>query len=453
MLSAIVMAAGKGTRMNSNHAKTMHKVLDKPMIGHINDTLDSLSVNRKVFVVGYDGDSIRNYLKDSCQYATQEELLGTAHAVMQASQLKDEEGKTLIINGDCPLIQKETYQKMLDASEEYPLVLLTVKLEDPAHYGRIVRDDNGDVQAIVERKDCSKEQIEINEINVGIYCVDNQLLWKYIYEIDNNNKQHEYYITDLVKVFKKHGHKVTAVVSDDKDEMQGINSPSELASANKWLQNKINSQHMANGVVLVDPQNTYIGPDVKIGQDTTIYPNVRIEGKSVIGNDNIIEEGTVIINATIGNGNKIISSRVTDSQLDNNISLGPNSHLRNNCHIYDNCRIGNFVEMKNVEFGTGSKCAHLTYVGDATVGEKCNFGCGVVTVNYDGKNKFRTTIGNHVFIGSNVNLIAPVTIADNTVLAAGSTITDDVAEGDMAIARSRQQNKKGYGEKYLNKQH
>ena len=209
---------------------------------------------------------------------------------------------------------------------------------------------------------------------------------------------------------------------------------------------------MNNGVTIIDPDSTYISTDAVLSIDTIIYPNVRIEGKTVIGQNNVIEEASCIINSKIGDNNHIIASRITDSEVGSNVTVGPNAHLRNNCKIGDNCRIGNYVEMKNTIFGKGSKCAHLTYVGDSTVGQNCNFGCGVVTVNYDGKNKHRCTIGNHVFVGSNVNLIAPVTIGDYAVLAAGSTVTDDVEEKDMAIARCRQQVKKGYGFKYLNKQ-
>ena len=450
MTSAIVMAAGKGTRMHSQHGKTMHKLLGKPMIEHICDTLEKLQVENKVFVIGFDGESIKNHLKERCDYAIQQPQYGTAHAVAQAKQLENEKGKTLIINGDCPLISVETYQKLLEKASEYPLVVLSTVLEDPASYGRIIRNENSEVLAIVEKKDCSSQQLAVKEINAGIYCVDNELLWKYLPEVNNDNAQKEYYITDLVKIFRSHGHKVTALIGDS-EELQGINSMEELAKATKWLKEKINRYWMNQGVQIVDPDNTYIGSDVQIGQDTVIYPNVRIEGKTVIGCDNTIEEGCYFNNAQIGNNNTIIACRITDSSVASGNKIGPNSHLRNGCQIGNNCRIGNYVEMKNTIFSDGSKCAHLTYIGDTKVGKKCNFGCGVVTVNYDGKNKYHTEIGDNCFIGSNVNIIAPVTIHDNTVLAAGSTITKDVLEGEMAIGRVRQENKPDYGFKYLNK--
>ncbi len=451
MISAIVMAAGRGTRMNSKHAKTMHKILGKPMIEHTYEVLEKIGVENKVFVVGYGKETIMDYFQDKVQYAIQEPLLGTAHAVMQAWQLKDNKGKTLIINGDCPLITEKTYRLLLEkTTKEYPLVVLTTVLEKPESYGRVVREGD-QLLEIVERKDCNEKEVEIKEINAGIYCVDNELLWQYLPEVDNNNNQKEYYITDLVKIFRKHGHKVMPLLIEDYEELQGINSMSELASATRWLQMKVNSYWMDKGVNIVDPERTYISTDAVIGSDTIIYPNVRIEGKAIIGEDNVLTEGTYLENVVFGNSNVIKSSRITDTRIGNNVTVGPNSHLRNECEIADKAHIGNYVEMKNVKFGHDSKCAHLTYLGDATVGEYCNFGCGVVTVNFDGKNKFRTEIGDHVFIGSNVNLIAPVKIGDYTVLAAGSTITADVEEGDLAIARVRQEIKPGYGFKYLNK--
>ena len=450
MISAIIMAAGKGTRMNSDQPKVLHKLLGKTMIDYTVDKLKEIGVDNIVAVVGYQREEIMKHLDNKIDFAIQDPQLGTGHAVSCASQLKDKTGSTLIVNGDCPLITIDTYQKLLTANKQYPLVVLTTLMDDAGSYGRVIRNKDDEVIKIVEYKDCNLLEKEVKEINAGIYCVDNQLLWQYLPLLKNNNAQKEYYITDLIDLFNSNGLKVGAIIGDQ-DELQGINNRQQLAQATKWLKNKVNNDLMQQGVSIVDPDNTYISADACIGKDSIVYPNVTIEGKCIIGERNIIEAGSYLKDVNIANDNVIKSSRITDSTMGSNNTLGPNSHLRNQCVIENNTRIGNFVEMKNVHFGSGSKCAHLTYVGDANVGENCNFGCGVVTVNYDGKNKFHTEIGNHVFIGSNVNIIAPVTISDNVVLAAGSTITEDVAEGDMAIARSRQEVIKGYGKKYLDK--
>lgn len=323
MISAIVMAAGKGTRMHSDLAKTMHKVLGKPMVDHIYETLKKLSVDNIVYVVGYGADTIKQHMGNKVTFALQQPQLGSGHAVMQADALKGYKGKTLIINGDCPLITTETYSKMLKQADEYPLVLLTVKLDDPAHYGRIVRDKEGNVLRIREFKDCSPEEAKINEINAGIYCVDNELLWQYLPEIKNDNAQKEYYVTDLVGLFNAHGHKVTAVVSEDPSEMSGINNRKELVAATAWLRDKVNSYWLDQGVEIVDTSSVYISTDVKIGKDTIIYPNVRIEGNTVIGESNTITEGTFIDNSVIGNGNTIISSRIVNCEIGDDLTIGP----------------------------------------------------------------------------------------------------------------------------------
>ncbi|MBQ3383809.1 MAG: NTP transferase domain-containing protein [Erysipelotrichaceae bacterium] len=323
MISAIVMAAGKGTRMHSDLAKTMHKVLGKPMVDHIYETLKKLDVDNIVYVVGYGADTIKQHMGDKVTFALQQPQLGSGHAVMQADVLKGYKGKNLIINGDCPLITTDTYSKMLKQAEEYPLVLLTVKLDDPAHYGRIVRDEEGNVLRIREFKDCTPEEAKINEINAGIYCVDNELLWQYLPEIKNDNAQKEYYVTDLVGLFNAHGHKVTAVVSDDPSEMSGINNRRELVAATAWLRDKVNNYWLDQGVEIVDTNSVYISTDAKIGKDTVIYPNVRIEGNTVIGESNTITEGTYIENAVIGNGNTIISSRIVNCEIGDDVTIGP----------------------------------------------------------------------------------------------------------------------------------
>ena len=451
MKSAIVLAAGKGTRMKSSLSKVMHPVCNKPMIGHIVSTLEEAGVQRIVVVVGHGAESVKEYLKDRVEYALQEPQLGTGHAVMMADMLKDETGDTIVLCGDGPCIQKETIQKVFEANVDYSATVVTSVLADGARYGRIVRNEKGLVEKIVEAKDCSEEQLNIKEINTGIFCFKNQLLFEGLKEIKNENAQNEYYLTDLLEIFNGHGYPVNAMVLKDSDEAMGVNDRVDLAKANAWMRQHINHQHMLNGVTLIDPLNTYIDRDVVIGEDSVIYPNVTLQGNTTIGKNVTILPGSFLVNAIIEDNVVIDSSRITDSKVGARSSVGPMSHLRNNCEVGENCRIGNFVEFKKTQFGNNSKCAHLTYVGDATVGENVNFGCGVVTVNYDGKNKFRTVIKDGAFIGSNCNLIAPVTIGKNALLAAGSTITNDVEDGDMGIARNRQENRVGYGTKYKNK--
>lgn len=451
MRSAIVLAAGKGTRMKSDKCKVMHEVLHKPMIGHIVESLRKANVDRIVVVVGHGAESVKEYLKDSVEYALQEPQLGTGHAAMQAEMLKEEKGDTIILCGDGPCIQSETILKVFEANKDHACSVVTAVLEDGARYGRIVRNEKNLVEKIVEAKDCSSEELEIKEINTGIFCFKNELLFEGLKEIKNNNAQNEYYLTDLVEIFNKKGLSVNAMVVDDVDETMGVNDRVDLAKAQKWLKQHVNKKHMMNGVTLIDPDNTYIDTEVSIGVDSVIYPNVHLEGNTVIGNNVTIFPNSYLRNAVIEDGAVIDSSKVVESKVVANSTVGPMSHLRNNTVVASNCRIGNFVEFKNTNFGEGSKCAHLTYVGDSDVGKGVNFGCGVVTVNYDGKNKFRTTIKDGAFIGSNCNLIAPVTIGENALLAAGSTITSSVEDGDMGIARSRQSIKKGYGTVYKNK--
>lgn len=450
MKSAIIMAAGKGTRMKSHLPKTMHKLCDKPMVGHIVDNLKAAGAERLVTVVGYGAEVLQEYLQDKTEYALQQPQLGTGHAVMQATQLKEEDGITLVVNGDCPLISKETFKMMYDNLKDNAMLVLTAVLPEGKQYGRVVVDENMNLSKIVEYKDCNDEELSITEINTGIYAFNNKDLFANLTKLSQNNQQQEYYITDLVAILKNQGKKVKAIRIADYQEASGINDPYELHQANRWLQQKINKQHMLNGVIIVNSDNTYISADATIGAETVIYPNTYILGKTKIGVGCTIMS-SYLDNSQIGDRCHVEYGKITDSQLGNDITVGPFAHLRNNCVIEDHNRIGNFVEIKNSHFKDHTKCAHLTYIGDSEIGSRVNIGCGVVTVNYDGAHKFKTVVGDDAFIGSNVNIIAPVTVGDKAVLAAGSTITDDVEAGAMAIARSHQTTKPGYGIKYKNK--
>lgn len=451
MRSAIILAAGKGTRMKSELPKVMHPILSEPMIVHITTHLSRIHVDQSIVVIGHKGEVIQDCLKESVLYAWQHEQMGTGHAVQQALPVLNEEGDTIILYGDVPCIQSETMEKIFEENKDYDMSVYTAVLDDAKQYGRIVRDMQGNVSAIVEYKDCNESERLINEINTGIYCVKNKALHKYLKLLKNDNVQKEYYLTDLVSIIRENGGNVKAVVLDDVDEVQGVNDRIDLAKASKWIQTKINTHWMKEGVTFVDPNLSFVSLNTKLGKDVTIYPNVYCEHTNTIGNEVTLLPNTYLSNATIGNQVNIDASRITDSEVGNEVNIGPYAHLRMHCVIADKNRIGNFVEMKKTQFGYDSRCAHLTYLGDSIVGSKVNMGCGVVTVNYDGKNKFQTIIEDGAFIGSNANLIAPIKVGKNAVVAAGSTIYEDVMEQDMAIARSKQVNKPGYGQRYKEK--
>ena len=452
MRSAIILAAGKGTRMKSALNKVMHPVSNKPMIGHIVCSLRKAGVDNIVVVVGHGAESVREYLGDSVRYAVQEPQLGTGHAVMQAQCLADLDGDTLILNGDGPCIQSETIDRVFAANADSEMTVLTAVLPDGERYGRIIRNAEGYVERIVEAKDCTPQELAVIEINTGIFCFKKRLLFAHLKEIRNDNAQQEYYITDLVEIFNRHGLGVKAKIVEDSFEASGVNDKKELAQATRWMQKRINEHWMEEGVTLINPDSTYIGPDVVLGKDVTLYPNVYLEGNTVINDGTTILPQSFLVNAVIGKNCTVDSSRITDSIVHDEVKIGPYAHLRMNCEIDSKNRIGNFVEFKNTKFGFDSRCAHLTYLGDSEIGSKVNIGCGVITVNYDGKNKFHTVVKDGAFIGSNVNLIAPVTVGENAVVAAGSTATQDVPDGDMAIGRVRQENKPGYGLIYKNKE-
>ncbi len=451
MKSAILMAAGKGTRMQSDLPKVMHKVCQKTMVEHLIDTVKLAGAEKVVTVVGYGHEVIEKAMEGKTEFALQEPQLGTGHAVMQAKQCEDVQGETLVVNGDCPCLTADTFKELYKEVKDAKMVVLTAILEDPSAYGRIIRDENGFIQRIIEFKDCTEEEKKINEINTGIYAFDNETLFSNLKDIQNNNAQSEYYITDLVEILNKKGLKVKAVIAKDNEEVAGVNDKVELARANQEMQKRINREWMKKGVTMINPDATYIGADVKLDAEVVLYPNVYLEGTTIVQRGTTILPQSFLVNAIIGKDCVIDSSRITDSEVKDNCTIGPFAHLRMHSVVESKNRIGNFVEFKNTNFGFDSRCAHLTYIGDSDIGSKVNIGCGVVTVNYDGKNKFRTVVKDGAFIGSNVNLIAPVTVGENAVVAAGSTATKDVPDGDMAIGRCRQENKPGYGTKYKNK--
>ena len=426
---AIILAAGKGTRMREDSPKVLTPIFGKSFIEYVIDSLIEAGVTKIIPIVGFQADKVQSILGNRYEYAIQSEQLGTGHAVKMArTLLQDQEGITLIIAGDQPFIKSTTIRSLIELHNNNlnALTLLTIDNPNPYGYGRIIRR-NDQIIGMVEEVDATDIQKEIKEVNLTTYVFENKLLWKHIDEITNNNKKHEYYINDLVGIFNQHGYKVNAMKSNNYLETIGINDKIVLEEATNLMKLSINEHHMEQGVTIVDKNNTYIGPDVVIGAGTIIYPNTVIEGKVQIGTNCRIE-----------------SSYIRDSIIGDNVTVGPFAHIRNESIVGDNVRVGNFVEIKKSTLSKGVKSAHLTYLGDSEIGENTNIGCGTITVNYDGKNKHKTIVGKNSFIGSNVNLIAPITIGDNATLAAGSTINEDVPNDSLAVARERQTTKVGY---------
>lgn len=448
--NAIILAAGKGTRMKSKLYKVLHQVAGKAMVDHVLAQLEANHMDNIVTVVGFGAENVEQALGERTKYAVQKKQLGTGHAVMQAADLlSDLDGQTLVISGDTPLFKAATLQKLVDyhTAKKASATVLTSIAPDPTGYGRLVRNDIGIVEKIVEQKDATPEEQAIDEINTGVYCFDNKTLFDALKLLSNDNAQGEYYLTDVIGILKKRGDIVAAYRMADFDESMGVNDRIALAKANEIMRNRINTHWMEEGVTLLDPKTTYIDSDVKIGSDTVIEGGVTIKGNTVIGTDCYISAHSDIINSIIHDEVKITSSTLEDSEMHTGSDIGPYSHLRPASEIGENVHIGNFVEVKKSFIDKGTKVGHLTYVGDATLGKNINIGCGVVFINYDGTSKHHTNIGDHAFIGSNSNLIAPVNIAEDSFVAAGSTITDDTNKFDMAIARARQTNKPDYAKK------
>lgn len=448
---AVVLAAGLGTRMKSKTIKVLHPLCGKPMVEHILDKLTSLTMDQIVTVIGHGADQVRTTLEGKSEFVIQEEQLGTAHAVLQAKELLEgKEGVTLVLVGDTPLIRGETLETLINhhIHTKAKATVLTAIAPSPEGYGRVIRDSSGQVVKIVEHKDATEEERLVNEINTGLYCFDNITLFEALAQVSNENAQGEYYLTDVIEIIRNLGGTVSAYQTDDFDETMGINHRVALSRAEKIMRMRINEQHMLNGVTIVDPENTYIDIDVIIGMDTVIYPGTIIKGKTIIGEDCQIGPHTELVNVQVGNETIIRQSVVHDSKINNNVQIGPFSHIRPESTVDDYAKIGNFVELKKANIGKETKVSHLSYIGDAEVGSNVNIGCGSITVNYDGEKKYLTKIEDNAFIGCNSNLVAPVTIHKGAYIAAGSTITSDVPENSLSIARARQVNKEGYAKKY-----
>ncbi|MBC1825359.1 bifunctional UDP-N-acetylglucosamine diphosphorylase/glucosamine-1-phosphate N-acetyltransferase GlmU [Listeria seeligeri] len=447
---AVVLAAGQGTRMKSKLYKVLHPVCGKPMVEHVVDQISTLDVDKVVTIVGHGAEKVQEHLAGKSEFVKQEEQLGTAHAVLQAkAALAEKDGVTLVVCGDTPLIEASTMEALLKYHHEKraKATILTTVIEDPTGYGRIIRDDLGIVEKIVEHKDATEKEQRISEINTGTYCFDNKALFEALEKVSNDNVQGEYYLPDVIKILKDSDEVVAAYRMESFEESLGVNDRIALAEASKLMQRRINENHMRNGVTLVNPESTYIDINVKIGQDTVVEPGVMLRGDTVIGDDCVVTSGSKIVNSIIGERVHIRSSSIFESKVGDDVQIGPYAHLRPESDIHNHVKIGNYVETKKAVVGEGTKLPHFIYMGDAEIGKNVNIGCGSIAVNYDGKNKAKTIIGDDVFVGCNSNLVAPVKVGNRAFIAAGSTITKDVPDDALGIARAKQDNKIGYAKR------
>ena len=446
---AIVLAAGEGKRMKSDTPKILHKAAGKALSEWVVDAAAQATGETPVLVVGKAADRVKEYFGERVHYALQSEPLGSGHAVMSASDYLEGDGYVIIVAGDMPLIRSETLKRLAEVTSSRGLgaSLLTATVSDATGYGRILRSENGGVIRIVEHRDATDEQKAIREINLSIYCFDRALLRESLKTLQPNNVQGEYYLTDCIADMSGKGHYIEAVACVDDDEWMGVNDRSQLADAAKKLRRRINRELMLSGVTLIDPDAVYIDASVTVEPDVTIYPGVTLEGSTAIKTGAVLYPGSRIANSTIGADTSVQNSVVIDSTVGENSTIGPYAYLRPHSIVGNGCRVGDFVELKNAQIKDGAKVSHLTYVGDGEIGEKTNIGCGVVFVNYDGKKKSRTVVGKNAFIGCNVNLVAPVTIGDGAYVAAGSTVTKDVEEDALCVARSRQTNIEGWAKR------
>ena len=446
---AIILAAGKGTRMKSKYPKVIHKVCGKEMVNHVINVSQKSGVNDIVVILGHESDVVKERLPKDSMIAMQTEQLGTGHAVKMAKEYINDEDTIVVLCGDTPLIKEDTLKRLFayHLENEYHATVLTTKVDNPTGYGRIIRDNNEDLLKIVEQKDANEEEKAVKEINSGIYCFNGKSLRESLDLIDNNNAQGEYYLTDTIYIMRDRGQKVGAYNGSTIEELMGVNSRVELSKAEEIMRRRINEAHMVNGVTIIDTNSTYIESDVEIGNDTIIYPGVMLKGNTKIGSNCVIEMNSAIENSIIGDNTEVKNSTIIDSVVGENTTVGPYAYLRPKSNIGNNVKIGDFVEVKNATIEDNSKASHLSYIGDAYVGKDVNIGCGVVFVNYDGKNKFKSIVKDGAFIGSNSNLVAPVIVEEDGYIATGSTITNYVPKGALAIARERQVVKEGWVEK------
>ena len=447
---AIILAAGKGTRMKSDLPKVLHKVAGISMLEHVFRSVNAINPEKTVTVVGHKAELVEQVLAGQTDFVRQTEQLGTGHAVMMAEPvLENLTGQTLVIAGDTPLITGESLKNLIDFHINHKNVatILTAEADNPFGYGRIVRNQHDEVLKIVEQKDASDFEQQIKEINTGTYVFDNARLLEALKNINTNNAQGEYYITDVTGIFRENGEKVGAYTLKDFDESLGVNDRVALATAESVMRRRINQQHMVNGVSFVNPHATYIDVDVEIAPEVQVEANVTLKGQTKIGAETILTNGTYIVDSVIGERTVITNSMIEESSVADGVTVGPYAHIRPGSSLAKDVHVGNFVEVKGSSIGENTKAGHLTYIGNSEVGANVNFGAGTITVNYDGQKKYKTIIGDNVFVGSNSTIIAPVELGDNSLVGAGSTITKDVPADAIALGRGRQINKEDYAKR------
>lgn len=443
---AIILAGGKGTRMKSDKPKVLHEICGKSMLSYVIQNAGDAGIKQIAVIVGYKAEEVKSSIVGQVSTFIQHQQLGTGHAVMQALPFIDDNAYVVILCGDAPLVDSKTIQSLYEytSSNRKDAVVVSAVLDEPYGYGRIIRDSSDKLIKIVEQKDATEEEKKITEINSGVYCFLGSVLKYALGHIRNDNVQNEYYLTDTIELLIDEKYNIGVLEEVNCDIIKAVNDKKQLAQLEKLMRRRINDFWLEKGVTMMDPDSTYISYDSVLNEDVLLYPGVVIEGRSIIKKNCVVTSGSIIKNSIIGEDSIIQSSYITDSIVGSHVNIGPFAHLRPKSKLADYVRIGNFVEVKNSEIGQNSKSSHLTYIGDAKVGDNVNLGCGVVFVNYDGKNKALTVVEDDCFIGCNVNLIAPVTVKKGAYVAAGSTITFDVEEDSLAIARCRQTNKENW---------
>ena len=452
-MEVVILAAGKGTRMFSALPKVLHAIGGKPMLQRVIATAIEINAKQIHVVVGFGADKIKAKLGNpglgqTINWVMQEEQLGTGHAVQQAASFinsDDNDNTILVLYGDVPLIQASTLIRLLSLADKNSISLLTLATANNQGLGRIIRDETEDVVAIIEEKDATEEQRAITEVNSGIMAIPAARLADWLSRLDNANQQAEYYLTDIVAKAVQDGCKINALTIDAENEVQGVNDKTQLAQLERHLQMTNNSKLIEQGVTLRDPARVDVRGELNCGQDVEIDVNVIFEGAVTLGNNVSIGANVIIKDSSIGDGSEILAnSNIDGAQIGNETAIGPSARIRPGTVLHNKVKIGNFVETKNAIIGNGSKANHLAYIGDAEIGENCNIGAGTIFCNYDGANKHKSTLGNNVFIGSNSVLVAPVSLADNAFVAAGSAINSDVPENHLAVGRGKQRNIKGW---------